>query len=122
MYSKAYVEITNICNMRCSFCHGHGRTPKQMSEEEFTHVLSELEGKTKYVYYHLMGEPLCHPLLPRFLSMASERGFRSILTTNGTLLAKRKEELLSSPIHIRLRYNMQQIFHFDHSLFGNFGA
>ena len=99
MYSKAYVEITNICNMRCSFCHGHGRTPRQMTREEFARVLSELAGKTKYVYYHLMGEPLCHPELPLFLRMAEESGFRSILTTNGTLLHKRREELLSSPLH-----------------------
>ncbi len=99
MYSKAYVEITNICNMRCSFCHGHSRIPRQMSREEFSRVLSSLEGKTEYVYYHLMGEPLCHPELPLFLRMAKERGFRSILTTNGTLLNKRREELLASPIH-----------------------
>ena len=99
MYSRAYVEITNVCNMHCSFCHGHHRPPRRMSREEFSHVLSELEGKTGYVYYHLMGEPLCHPDLPLFLEMARERGFRSILTTNGTLLKKREEELLSSPLH-----------------------
>lgn len=25
MYSRVYVEITNICNMSRSFCHGHSR-------------------------------------------------------------------------------------------------
>jgi radical SAM protein with 4Fe4S-binding SPASM domain len=70
-----------------------------MTEAEFSRVLSELCGKTEYLYYHLMGEPLCHPDLPLFLRMASEAGFRSVLTTNGTLLAKRKQELLASPIH-----------------------
>ena len=24
-YAKAYIEITNLCNMHCSFCHGHSR-------------------------------------------------------------------------------------------------
>ena len=99
MYSKVYVEITNICNMHCSFCHGHSRVPRRMNEQEFFRVLCELEGKTKYVYYHLMGEPLTHPDLPRFLELASKKGFRSILTTNGTLLAKRKEVLLKAPLH-----------------------
>jgi radical SAM protein with 4Fe4S-binding SPASM domain len=70
-----------------------------MTKAEFSRVLSELCGKTEYLYYHLMGEPLCHPDLPLFLRMASEAGFRSVLTTNGTLLAKRKQELLASPIH-----------------------
>lgn len=99
MYSRAYVEITNICNMHCSFCHGHSRERRKMSAEEFARVLSQLEGKTKYIYYHLMGEPLLHPDLPLFLEMAKARGFHSIITTNGTLLEKRGKELLASGLH-----------------------
>ena len=57
MYNKAYVEITNICNMRCSFCHGHRRPPRQMTLEEFSLVLDKLSGYTEYLYYHLMHIP-----------------------------------------------------------------
>ncbi len=99
MYNKVYVEITNICNMNCSFCHGHKRAPKQMSAEEFAIVLEKLTEQTKYIYYHLMGEPLVHPLLPEFIKMAGERGYKSIITTNGTLLQKRGDELLSVGVH-----------------------
>ena len=86
MYSRVYVEITNMCNMHCSFCHGHSRELRQMTENEYAHVLKQLAGKTQYIYHHLMGEPLTHPLLPRFVQMAREAGFRPMLTTNGTLL------------------------------------
>lgn len=99
MYSRVYVEITNVCNMNCSFCHGHSRPPRRMTAEEFSHILSELSSETSYLYYHLMGEPLTHPDLPLFLQMAHDRGFRSVITTNGTLLAKRKTELLSVPLY-----------------------
>ena len=99
MYSRVYVEITNICNMSCSFCHGHSREPRRMTADEFSRVLSELEGQTKHIYYHLMGEPLTHPELPLFLSMARERGFKSLITTNGTLLKKRGREILSAGAH-----------------------
>ena len=99
MYSRAYVEITNICNMACSFCHGHSRKSRKMTEDEFQRVLQQLRGKTEYVYYHLMGEPLTHPQLPVFLHMAAEKGFQSVLTTNGTLLQKRGEEILSARVH-----------------------
>lgn len=99
MYSRVYVEITNQCNMHCSFCHGHSRAPRKMSEGEFAHVLSELAGKTEYIYYHLMGEPLSHPLLPRFIGMAGARGFRSVLTTNGTLLPACGQELLRAGVY-----------------------
>lgn len=46
-----------------------------------------------------MGEPLTHPLLPDFLILAKNKGFKSIITTNGTLLLERSKELLSSGVH-----------------------
>ncbi len=99
MYSRVYVEITNICNMNCSFCHGHSRAPRQMTEEEYNRVLSQLAGKTQYIYHHLMGEPLVHPLLPRFIEMASQKGFHPMLTTNGTLLDRVGDGILIPGLH-----------------------
>ena len=94
MYSRAYIEITNICNMNCSFCHGHSRPARKMTVDEFNTVLNKLQGATKYLYFHLMGEPLTHPDLPTFIKMAHERGFKPMITTNGTLLSRRGAELL----------------------------
>lgn len=99
MYSRVYVEVTNICNMHCSFCHGHSRPPRQMTEEEYARVLEQLAGKTQYIYHHLMGEPLVHPQLPKFIQMACRAGFRPMITTNGTLLDRRGEELLIEGLH-----------------------
>lgn len=96
-FQKIYLEITNRCNLRCAFCPGTKRTPAAMSREEFAALLPKLRPWTDYLYFHLMGEPLCHPLLEDFLALAGEAGFRVILTTNGTLLAARQEILLRSP-------------------------
>ena len=54
MYAKVYIEITNICNMSCSFCHGHSRTPGRMTREQFGQILQRLQGKTDHIYYHLI--------------------------------------------------------------------
>ncbi len=70
-----------------------------MSTEEFALVLDKLTGQTEYLYYHLMGEPLTHPLLPGFLKLAGGRGYKSIITTNGSLLKKRGRELISAGVH-----------------------
>ncbi len=99
MYSRVYVEITNICNMHCSFCHGHSRPPRQLTEGEYAHILEQLKGKTGYIYHHLMGEPLIHPLLPKFIQMARKAGFRPMLTTNGTLLDRCGDALLTEGLH-----------------------
>ena len=99
MYSRAYVEITNICNMNCSFCHGHSRLARSMTEEEYARILEQLAGKTLYIYHHLMGEPLIHPLLPRFIQMACQAGFRPMITTNGTLLDRFGDGILIPGLH-----------------------
>lgn len=70
-----------------------------MNAEEFTLILDKLTDQTGYLYYHLMGEPLTHPQLPEFIKLAGERGYKSIITTNGTLLKKRGEELLAAGVH-----------------------
>ena len=70
-----------------------------MTVDEFSLILDRISGYTEYIYYHLMGEPLTHPNLPDFLKLASERGFKSIITTNGTLLNKRGDELLNEKPH-----------------------
>ncbi len=85
--------------MSCSFCHGHSRAPRRMSADEFSYILGSLRGKTEYIYYHLMGEPLTHPELVSFIKTASERGFKSMVTTNGTLLGTHGDELISSGLH-----------------------
>ena len=99
MYSRVYVEITNICNRNCSFCHGHSRELRQMTEGEYARVLQQLAGKTQYIYHHLMGEPLVHPLLPQFLQMACQAGFRPMITTNGTLLDRFGDGILIPGLH-----------------------
>lgn len=99
MYSRVYIEITNVCNMSCSFCHGHNRAKKFMTLDEFQQILTKLEGQTKYIYYHLMGEPLLHPQLPLFLKVAAKKGFHNVITTNGTLLEEKGELLLSSDVY-----------------------
>lgn len=96
-FSKVYVEISNLCNLSCAFCPGTKRKKQAMTEEDFSSLLPKLRPYTDFLYFHLMGEPLCHPKLGRFLELAHEAGFRVILTTNGTLLQKQQELLLSSP-------------------------
>lgn len=96
-FHKIYLEISNLCNLRCQFCPGTRRQPRAMSEEEFSALLPKLRPWTDYLYFHLMGEPLCHPKLERFLELAGQAGFRVILTTNGTLLGAQQKMLLAAP-------------------------
>lgn len=99
MYARVYVEITNICNRSCSFCPGTARPPRRMTLSEFDRVTDALAGVTEYLYYHVMGEPLTHPDLPAMIRMAKEKGFRSAITTNGTLLPARGDQLIEAGVY-----------------------
>ena len=99
MLNKAYLEITNVCNLSCTFCHKTKRKPRLMTADEFEHLASKLKGKIKYLYFHLMGEPTLHPDLPKFISTAKSMGFLPIITTNGTLLGEIRDNILSDPPH-----------------------
>ena len=115
MLKKAYVEITNCCNLACSFCPKTRRAPRTMSAQEFDLVLSRLEGYVQYVYLHLMGEPLLHPELSSFFALAGARGMKVCITTNGTLLEKRADELLNAGSLHKISVSL-------HSFEGNDGA
>lgn len=96
-FRKVYLEISNLCNLNCAFCPGTKRKPGRMEEADFSVLIGKLRPYTDFLYFHLMGEPLCHPQLERFLNLAGEQGFRVILTTNGTLLQRQQAMLLSAP-------------------------
>lgn len=95
-FRKIYVEISNQCNLNCNFCPKTKRVPGRMTPNDLKLLLPKLRPYTDFLYFHVMGEPLCHPNLKEFLQLAGEAGFKVILTTNGTLLKKHQEMLLNS--------------------------
>ena len=107
MLRKAYLEITNVCNLRCAFCPGTKRAPRFLTPEEFRLLAGKVRGHTEYLYFHLMGEPLLHPELAQLLAIADELRFKVMLTTNGTLLPVRQELLLASPALHKVNISLQ---------------
>lgn len=115
MRNRVYIEITNRCNLTCDFCHGTKRPLGTMPPEDFRRIAKKLRGETSYLYLHVLGEPLLHPQLKELLAIAGELGFRVCLVTNGTLLHKRREELLAAKSLHKVSVSL-------HSFEGNGGA
>lgn len=99
MINKAYLEITNVCNLSCSFCHKTKREKRFLTQDEFDLLTDRLSGKIKYLYFHLMGEPTLHPKLPVFISEARKKGFIPIITTNGSLLKSTADPIIEALPH-----------------------
>ncbi|MCX5863917.1 MAG: SPASM domain-containing protein [Deltaproteobacteria bacterium] len=96
-FKKIYLEITNRCNLSCSFCPRSERAKAFMRLEDFRAILGKIKDHTDHLALHVLGEPLLHPELDELLALCQEHGLKVNLTTNGTLLPQRQGLLLASP-------------------------
>lgn len=92
-FKKIYIEITNVCNLNCSFCLNNKREKKFMSVSDFSYIIKEIKPYTDYIYLHVKGEPLLNPNLDLFLDICDSNKIKVNITTNGTLLKKNYEVL-----------------------------
>ncbi len=111
-FSKVNIEISNICNLQCSFCPEVIREKKMMSLELFEKVIQQVAPLTELVCLHLMGDPLVHPKLAEIIEICHRYQAKIFFVTNGVLLG-RKSELLLHPIIQQLNFSL-------HSFFDNF--
>lgn len=88
MINRIYIEITNACNLSCSFCPSPTKRLRQMTIDQFKKIINEIKGHTQHIYFHVQGEPLSHPLLNSFLDIAYENQLKVHIVTNGTMLSK----------------------------------
>lgn len=94
-FKKVYLEITNVCNLKCDFCPETKREAEYLTIESFEKALDQIKPYTDYIYFHIKGEPLLHPKLDIFLDISYEKGFYVNITSNGTLLERKKEMLMN---------------------------
>lgn len=114
-FKKVYIEITNVCNLACDFCPETKRRAEFMSVDTFGIILDQIRPFTDYIYLHVKGEPLLHPKLADFLDLSYEKGFQVNITTNGTLIQKAGDMLLTKPALRQVNFSL-------HSFDGNADA
>lgn len=105
------VELTNFCNLRCSYCPQPSmhRQMGYMSENVLHAVLGWiLRSGSKRIVLHHFGEPLLHPQLKERLSQVIRTKLEIQISTNGVLLDKMWDELASLhyPISIMLSIHL----------------
>ena len=92
-FKRIYIEITNICNLSCSFCSLSKRSKRELTVGEFEHILKEINYYTNYLYLHVKGEPLIHSKLSLLLDLCHKYQKKVNITTNGTLIRKQLNTL-----------------------------
>lgn len=100
MFKKIYIEITNICNLKCKFCPETTRSKKIMSPESFEIIVRKIAKFTNLVCFHVKGEPLLHNKLEELLKILEKYNLKANITTNGTLL-KDKLDIIKKSESVR---------------------
>ena len=102
--NSVYIEITNVCNLNCSFCPCGKASPENsqgkrdfMSSELFERCIAESATVAENVYFHVLGEPTLHPGFGLFLKKLEATPLKLNLTTNGTTIARTGKLILASP-------------------------
>lgn len=85
-FKRIFIEISNVCNLACTFCPPSKRDKKIMNTENFKKALEALQGHGDHVYLHVKGEPLFHPEFEGILDLCKAYNKKINITTNGTLL------------------------------------
>lgn len=108
-FKRIYIEITNECNLNCSFCAQSTKSKRAMSLSEFQHICSQIRPYTDYIYLHIQGEPLLHPDFEQIVEIASSYTLSIQLVTNGTLLSAKRSILCQYPAIRQVSISLQSL-------------
>ncbi|MFY9143789.1 radical SAM/SPASM domain-containing protein [Sulfuricurvum sp.] len=96
-FFRAYVEVTNICGLSCSFCPPKSQKTVTMSLPFFESVVTELKNYTDEIALHVMGDPMVLGNLREYLEIADRAGHKVMITTSGFYLDAMRRETLFHP-------------------------
>lgn len=96
-FYRIYIEITNVCGLRCSFCPTKELPNATMDLDFFEKIIIEAKGFTKEIACHVVGDPLTLSNLHDYLDIIHKHKLKAMLTTSGYFMKKHAFETLFHP-------------------------
>jgi MoaA/NifB/PqqE/SkfB family radical SAM enzyme len=112
-FKRVNIEISNVCNLKCSFCPAGEAEANVMDVARFESVIRQVAPLTEEVVLHLLGEPLGHPEFSRVLDSCESAKVPVNIVTNGVLMTGDRPAQL-------LRPGVRQVSFSLHSFEDNF--
>ncbi|MBU1666785.1 radical SAM protein [bacterium] len=96
-FYRIYIELTNICGLRCSFCPTKNLPNTTMDLEFFESVVQQAKAFTNEIACHVFGDPLSLSNLHDYLDIIDKYNMKALLTTSGYFMKKQRYETLFHP-------------------------
>ncbi len=96
-FHRAYIEVTNVCGLACSFCPPKEQPTQTMSLEFFESILLQLQEYTDEIALHVMGDPMVLSNLTDYMDIALKYNFKVMITTSGFYLDENRRSSLFHP-------------------------
>lgn len=92
-------NITRTCNLRCVHCYSDSASshyPGELTWDQMEGVVDDLAAYQVPSLLLSGGEPMMHPDFFRLVALASAKGLKLTISTNGTLISAEKAALLKA--------------------------
>lgn len=89
--TRAWVETTSHCNLKCSFCGNRDLKKEERGYMDFglfSSLADQASGKIGQFNLFHRGESLLHPQIAEMVKYARDRGIRNRINTNATRLTE----------------------------------
>jgi radical SAM protein with 4Fe4S-binding SPASM domain len=92
-------NITRTCNLRCVHCYSDSASNNYPGELDWAQMEEVVDDLAAYEVPSLLlsgGEPMVHPDFFKLVDLASSKGLKLTISTNGTLITPEKAALLKA--------------------------
>lgn len=110
---KIYIELSDICNLACSFCPATKGKRGIMGVKDFAYCLKEAFGFSRHIALHILGDPCALENLGEYLKIARKVGTqlqkipKIDIVTSGAFFGKHSIDMLLSPPIFQLSISLE---------------
>nr|WP_264291028.1 radical SAM/SPASM domain-containing protein [Aliarcobacter butzleri] len=98
--------MTNICNLKCTFCPPKILPNKTMTLDKFDKLNLELKEFTTELAYYIVGDPLVLSNLDEYLNISLKHNLKVNITTTANNINKKHYETLLNPTIKQINFSI----------------
>ncbi len=96
-FYRIYIELTNICGLKCSFCPTKELPTTTMDLDFFESIIKQSAIFTKEIACHVVGDPLTLSNLSDYLDIIYKYKLKALITTSGYYIKNHNYSTLFHP-------------------------